>query len=148
MLNLQHLAFGLAIGQHQRLFELLAHQGEIAAPDGYAVMPLGNGGAQPRAFHFGKAAHRRAQGLRNLRTVVIDQAAAALLQAHQRGLDLGLSGLQLVIAATRRSVLRELSKLVPGGVFAHPGEVAERSRYARHDAADMTVGRQPGQRIE
>src|SRR5262249_57923285 len=27
-------------------------------------------------------------------------------------------------------------------------EVAERSRYTRHDAADMTIGRQLGQRIK
>ena len=58
MLNLEHFAFGVAIGQNQRFFELLAHQGEIAVPDGATVMPVGDGGAQLRAFRFGKGAHR------------------------------------------------------------------------------------------
>src|SRR5262249_54827339 len=48
----------------------------------------------------------------------------------------------------RCSVLRELCKLVPGSILANAGEVAERSRYARHDAADMTIRRQVGQRIK
>ena len=80
--------------------------------------------------------------------MLINQAVAALLQASQGGLDLGLGGFQLVIAADRGFILRELSELVPGCVFGHPGKIAERSRYARQDAADVRFGRQLGQGIE
>ena len=145
------LAFGLAIGEHERLFKLLTQKREIAGPLTAGVTPRRNGVAQTAAFRVGEAAHRGAQRLVDLGATVVEQLPAALLKARQRVLQLTLDGLQLLdrcLGHLGEVFPRQHGKLVPGGVFTHPRQVAERLRHARQDAADMTVGGELGQSPE